>query len=96
MTIDGGKSNDSLWGNAGTDTFLYFKGEGKDVIYGFEDNDMLLITGDFSASYNESKGEISFKVDNTANAITLKDFSATNFKVNGYSYKISGSNLVRK
>jgi len=54
LTIDGGKSNDSLWGNAGADTFLYFKGEGKDVIYGFEDDDMLLITGDFSTTYIKS------------------------------------------
>lgn len=95
-TLWGGAGNDSLWGYAGADTFLYCKGEGKDVIYGFEDSDMLLITGDFSATYNKSKNEVYFKVGDTANAITLKDATAISFNVNGFSYKVSGSSLVRK
>ncbi len=95
-TIYGGSGNDSLWGNKGADTFLYFEGEGKDVIYGFENSDMLLITGAFSASYNSSKKELAFKVGSTANALTLKDFTATTFKINGFDYSISGSTLKRK
>lgn len=95
-TLYGGAGNDSLWGNAGKDTFLYCKGDGNDVIYGFSKADMLLITGDFSASYYESKGEISFKVGETENAITLKDYGATSFNINGFSYKVSGSSLVKK
>ena len=71
-------------------------GDGKDVIFGFENDDMLKITGKFSTSYSKSKGEIAFKVGNTSNAITLKDFSATSFNVNGTNYKISGSKLVTK
>ena len=93
-TLTGGAGNDSLWGNAGKDTFVYVSGDDNDAIYGFEEDDMLKITGKFSTSYNESKGEIYFKVGSTANAITLKDFSATSFNVNGTSYKISGSKLV--
>lgn len=95
-TLTGGKGNDSLWGDAGKDTFIYANGDGKDVIFGFDNTDMLKITGKFSTSYNKSKKEIYFKVGSTANAITLKDFSATSFNVNGTNYKISGSKLVKK
>ena len=104
--LKGGASNDSLWGgagndtlyvDAGADTFIYSSGEGKDVIFGFDKNDMLQITGTFSASYNKSKKEIAFKVGSTKNAITLKDFGSTStFNVNGFDYKISGSKLVKK
>ena len=95
-TLTGGAGNDSLWGNAGKDTFIYESGDGKDFVYGFANDDMLKITGTFSTSYSKSKDEIYFKVGTTANAITLKDFSATSFNVNGAAYKISGSKLVKK
>ena len=95
-TLTGGKGNDSLWGNAGKDTFIYADSDGKDIIYGFDNTDMLKISGAFSISYSKSKGEIYFKVDSTANAITLKDFSATSFNVNGLSYKISGAKIVKR
>ena len=73
-TLSGGKGNDSLWGDAGKDTFIYASGDGKDVIYGFDNTDMLKITGTFAGTYNKSKKEIYFKVGSTYNAITLKDF----------------------
>ena len=96
VTITGGAGNDSLWGGDGKDTFIYANGDGKDVIVGFANNDILQITGTFSASYNKSKKEIAFKVGSTADAITLKDFTASTFNVNGTNYKISGSKLVKK
>ena len=92
----GGKGNDSLWGDSGKDTFIYSAGEGKDVIYGFADNDMLKITGAFSASYSKSKNEVYFKVGTTSKAITLSDFSASSFNINGDIYQINGSKLVKK
>ncbi|MBR4152243.1 MAG: hypothetical protein IKT98_04735 [Selenomonadaceae bacterium] len=101
--LTGGKGNDSLWGGAGNDTlygddgadkFIYANGDGKDFIYGFEDDDMLKITGNFSTSYSKLKGEIYFKVGDTSNAITLKDFTATTFNINGDAYKISDKKLV--
>ena len=95
-TIIGGKGNDSLWGGDDDNVFVYAKGDGKDFIFGFEDDDMLKITGAFSASYNRSKGEISFKVGSTNNAITLKNFDTSTFNVNGDFYRISGSKLVKK
>ena len=95
-TLRGGKGNDKLWGDSGKDTFLYSNGDGKDIIYGFEDDDMLKITGSFSATYNSSKGEVAFKVGSTKNAITLKNFDTATFNVNGTSYGISGKKLVEK
>ena len=93
----GGKGNDSLWGDAGSDTFIYESGDGKDVIFGFENNDLLQITGTFSGTYNKSKKEVYFKVGSTASAITLKDFSSTStFNINCTNYTISGSKLVKK
>lgn len=94
--IWGGKGNDSLWGDAGEDTFYYSNGDGKDVIFGFGKDDELEILGNFSATYNKSKKEIYFKVGSTANAITLKNFTATTFEINDVDYKISGSKLVKK
>ncbi|MBR0060804.1 MAG: hypothetical protein IJP68_04920, partial [Selenomonadaceae bacterium] len=78
---------------SGKDTFIYSGDDGKDIIYGFADNDLLKITGAFSATYSKSKDEVYFKIGSTSKAITLKDFSATSFNVNGKSYKISGSKL---
>ena len=95
-TLFGGKGNDTLYGGAGADTFIYASGEGKDVISGFDNSDMLQITGTFSGTYNKSKKEIYFKVDSTASAITLKGFTATGFNVNDTVYKISGTKLVKK
>ena len=57
---------------------------------------MLLITGTFTGTYDSSKKEVAFKVGSTANAVTLKNFTATTFNVNGYDYGISGSKLVKK
>ena len=95
-TLVGGKGNDSLWGNDDHNVFVYAKGDGKDVIFGFEDDDMLQITGTFSASYNRSKDEIYFKVGSTSKAVTLKNFDTSSFNVNGDIYRISGSKLIKK
>ncbi|MBR0061681.1 MAG: hypothetical protein IJP68_09415, partial [Selenomonadaceae bacterium] len=95
-SLCGGKGNDSLWGGSGADVFFYSNGDGKDIVYSFGDNDMLKITGNFSATYDDFNDEIYFKVGSTSNAITLKDFAAESFNINGTSYKISGSKLVKK
>lgn len=93
-SLFGSKGNDSLWGNAGDDVFFYASGDGKDIIYGFDNDDMLrILNTSFSTSYNKSKREIYFKVGSTSKAITLKNFTATSFNVNGTRYRISGSKL---
>lgn len=95
-TLWGGLGNDTLTGGAGADTFIYNSGEGKDVISGFGDDDLLQITGTFSATYNSSANTIAFKVGSTASALTLKNFTASTFNINGEVYAISGSTLVKK
>ncbi|MBR3499345.1 MAG: hypothetical protein IKO05_10175 [Selenomonadaceae bacterium] len=91
--IIGGAGNDSLWGDAGADKFFYALGDGKDIIFGFDDKDTLTLDGlDFKASY---KNEIlTLKVD--GGSVTLKDFSAKTFHINDGVYKLSGSKLVKK
>ncbi|MBR4904601.1 MAG: hypothetical protein IKZ53_07995 [Selenomonadaceae bacterium] len=89
-TLWGGKGNDTLWGGDGSDTFIYKSGEGKDVIVGFDDNDILQITDSYEISKNTAGTEIYFKIGSTAKAITLKDFTATNINIGGsVSYRIS-------
>ena len=57
---------------------------------------MLQISGTFSAKYYASSDKIIFKVGSTASAITIKDFTASTFNINGDIYKISGTKLVKK
>ena len=93
-TITGGAGNDELWGDEGSDTFIYKSGHGKDVIYNFGDEDSLTFNNlTFTTSYKDDA--IVFKVGTTANAITLKDFTATTFNIDGKAYKISSSSLVK-
>ncbi|MBQ6296792.1 MAG: hypothetical protein IJK81_03750 [Selenomonadaceae bacterium] len=92
-TIRGGKGNDSLWGDYGADTFIYSKGDGKDVIFGFDDNDILTFNNiEFTSSYKNEA--VTFKVN--GGSVTLKDFTATTFHINNDTYQISGSNLAKK
>lgn len=95
-TLWGGAGNDTLTGGKGADVFIYNSGEGKDVVADFSNDDLLQITGTFSAAYDSSANTISFKVGSTAGAITLKDYTATTFNLNGDSYLISGSKLIKK
>ncbi|MBQ3442951.1 MAG: hypothetical protein IJG33_06880, partial [Selenomonadaceae bacterium] len=90
-TLWGGAGNDSLWGNAGADKFIY--ASGKDIIFGFANNDTLTLDGlDFTSSYKN--GAVTLTFDN--GSVTFKDFTATTFHIDGDSYKISGSKLVKK
>jgi Ca2+-binding RTX toxin-like protein len=96
--IWGGAGNDSLWGDDGADMFIYAKGDGKDIIFGFDNKDTLTfdnITFKTSmASYDKSKGTITINV--SGGSVTLKDFTATTFHINDDTYKISGSTLKKQ
>lgn len=95
-TLWGGEGNDSLWGQAGADIFVYFDGDDYDIIYSFDDTDMLEISGDFTATYNAKTKAVSFNVGYVNDAIVLKNFTASTFKVNGENYVISGNTLAKK
>ena len=83
-TLIGGKGNDTLWGGSGADTFIYGSGDGN--VYSFGSNDLLQITGTFSASYNKTSGDVFFKLG--SNTITLKNSTTTTFHVNNKIYEI--------
>ena len=85
-TLSGGKGKDSLWGGDGADTFIYNKGDGKDVIFGFGNDDLLEINNKFTASYNADKNEIAFKVG--SGSVTLKDFTGTKFNINNETWQL--------
>ena len=103
FSIDGGLAKDAIEivGNAKANKIFAGDfgstldgGGGQDVIYNFGDEDALQISGTFTASV---VGEnISFKVGSTANAITLKDYSATTFNVNGDEYQIIEGSFTKK
>ena len=67
-------------------------GDGKDIIYGFDNDDLLQIMDDFMPSYKN--GVVTLKVG--SGSITLKDFTATTFNINDDTYQISNSKFVNK
>ena len=89
-TLNGGAGNDSLWGDSGRDTFIYESGN--DVIFGFENMDKLELGGDFTADIDGDN--LKLTVGN--GSVTLKEFTATSFNINGESYVISEGNFVKR
>ena len=92
-TLLGGKGNDSLWGSDGADTFLYNKGDGTDVIFGFGNDDLLEIvglTGNVTGALNKKGDEFTVKVGKTSVAV-FKAFDTTTFNVslNGTVHQIT-------
>ncbi len=82
-TLYGGKGTDSLWGGGGADTFVYEKGDGKDFIFGFGNDDLLEIVGmgqKVTGTFNKAGDTFTVKAGATTVAV-LKDFSATTFNV---------------
>ena len=92
--LTGGKGNDSLWGGDDDDEFIYAAGDGKDVIFGFEDGDTLTLDNlAFTSSYKNNVVSLTF---NDGGSITLKDFSASTFHIDNDTYQISGSKLKKQ
>lgn len=92
----GGKGNDTLYGGSGADKFIYNNGDGKDVIVGFDKNDMLQITGTFTTAYSASSKVLYFKVGDTAGAIQIRNINTSIFNINGNTYQLNNNKLVPK
>ena len=96
--IKGGTGKDSLWGDDGADKFFYAKGDGNDIIYGFDSKDTLTLDNitfkTSMATYDKSKGTLTLNV--SGGSVTLKDFTATTFHINNDTYKISGTTLKKQ
>lgn len=97
----GGTGNDSLWGDAGKDTFIYTANEGTDRIFDYEVGDMLkILNADGSdGSFKSSKysgGDLTLSINGGGKIIFDDIASNTKFNINGSSYNISGSKLVKK
>ena len=96
-TLWGGKGADTLYGGAGSDTFIYNPSEGKDVIYEFDEDDMLQITGTFTGTYYASSNTVVFKVNgSSSNTITLKEYATDTFNINGEIYEREGTKIVKQ
>lgn len=97
----GGVGNDSLWGDAGNDTFIYTVNEGTDKIFDYADGDMLkILNADGSDGYFKSSkysgGDLTLSINGGGKIIFDDVASTTKFNINGSSYNISGSKLIKK
>ncbi|MBQ3444557.1 MAG: hypothetical protein IJG33_15095 [Selenomonadaceae bacterium] len=89
--VHGGKGNDSLWGSADADKFIYTAGD--DVIFGFANEDTLTLDNlAFTSSYKDKALTLTFD----SGSITFKEFTATTFHIDNDTYKISGSKLKKQ
>ena len=95
-TLIGGKGNDSLWGNDGADEFIFGKGGGSDVIFGFADADTLTLDKVTikNSTVNTSGDVVTLKL--SSGSITFKEFTATNFHIGKDTYSISNGSFVKK
>ena len=97
----GGVGNDSLWGDAGNDTFFYTANEGTDKIFDYVTGDMLKIlnadgSDDSFKSSKFSGGDLTLTINGGGKIIFDDVASNTKFNINGSSYSISGSKLLKK
>lgn len=91
------RQNDEQGISPGADVFIYNDGEGNDVVTDFGDDDLLQITGDWTATYSASTNAITFQVGTTANALTLQNVTASGtVNINGDAYVISDTELKAK
>ena len=99
-TISGG-GNDTLWGNNGTDTFVFLAGGGTDEIMDFASGESLRILtkdGKSNATFSNSSfsDDILTLTVNGGGTIILNDVdTSTTFNINGTTYKVNGSKLAR-
>ena len=95
-TLRGGKGNDSLWGGSGANEFIFGKGDGKDVIFGFTDDDTLTLDSVTIKNLSVSKNSDVVTLKLSSGSVTFKEFTATTFHIGNDRYSISGGNFVKE
>ena len=75
-SIEGNTKNDTLKGGAGADTFIYYDGDGNDVIVGYEQDDKIEIR-DSTATIKRSRDNIVMTVGKSKGTITIKNADMT-------------------
>ena len=97
-SLTGVKGKDTLTGGNGSDVFVCEKGDGKDFIFGFGNDDLLEIVGlgqKVTGTFNKSGDELTVKAGSTTVAV-FKDFSATTFNVNKNATNHRSKNFFRR
>lgn len=93
--------NDTLYGGDGNDVFIYMPGKGIDRIMDYESGDMLKILnadGSEGGSFKSSKfsgGDLTLTINGGGKVIFDCVSKGDKFNINGTTYKISGSKLVK-
>ena len=94
-TIVGGAGNDSIWSNGNGHTYRFTKGDGKDTIYGFGDNEVIQAMDNVSGStliYNTTYSNVKNTQTVDGQSVTEIDYEHTNMLI-----KIgTGSILLRE
>ena len=97
----GGAGNDTLWGGNGKDVFTFLANNGADYIMDYESGELLRIYNK-SGKAKTSLSKSAFSNDtltltiNGGGTIILNDVGKSDvFNINGTSYKISGTKLVK-
>ena len=89
-------------GRFGQRYFYYQAGSGTDTIFDYQSGDMLKIlksNGAAGGKYKKSSfsnGTLALTILGGGSVIFENVTASTNFNINGTSYKISGSKLVKK
>ncbi len=73
VTIIGGKGNDTINNSGSSIVYQYANGDGRDLIYGFGENDTLQITSGSIKSSTSSGSDVAFNIG--SGAVTLKGLS---------------------
>ena len=99
-SLIGGAGKDSLWGGDGSDTFIYKAGTGNDVIFDYEDGDLLTIL-DKKGKANSftdstfSDGTLTLEINGGGKVSFESVDESTAFNINSETYHISDGKLKK-
>ena len=96
ITVSGGADNDTIYADGSYQLLQYASGDGKDIVYGFDEGDTLHVTSGSISSASVSGSDVVFKIGSgTVTLKNAKDKSLT-LKIgsgSAFSTVISGSEV---